>query len=74
MSVQPHRHPLASAFADVSMARMAHQTGDYADCLLTLTGIAREVESYQPRDRDEAQSRKRVTRLLDRLIQRMKDR
>lgn len=74
MTIQPHRHPLAGTFAEVSAARMAYMAGDREDCLATLTSIARDVEAYTPRDRDEAQSRKRVTRLLDRLIQRMKDR
>lgn len=68
------RHPLASAFADVSAARQAFMAGDAEDCLITLSGVAREVAAYKPQDRDEAQSHKRITKLLDRMIHRLEDR
>lgn len=65
------RHELAGALADLSLARLAYAAGDREDCRLTLEAIARTVEAYRPTDKDEAKIHRNVTRLLDRMIQRM---
>lgn len=66
------RHPLAGAYADIGLARMALACGDTEDCALTLQAISAAVASYKPASKQDAFTHRKVTVLLDRLLTRVK--
>ena len=64
------RHELAGAFADIGYARMALAAGDREECILTLQAISREVAAFKPASKDDQFRHRKVTTLLDRMIER----